>query len=125
MDAEESRYQYNNDAKKHINYIADLLKYAKTELWKCDPDKYEEGKTYLQITELLQGYIQNEIDLNADNVCTETCSHYVLTRSHSCHSNKWCRKQKRCKGNILKCHFYNSNMNICPSVSILFFMIFF
>lgn len=90
-------------------------------MWKCDPDKYEAGRTYVEITELLQGYIQNEIDLNADNVCTESCSDYTLARSHSCYTNKWCREQKRCEGTILKCQFHDSNMHICPSVSILYF----
>ena len=40
-------------------------------VWRCDPKKHEENTTYVQLTELLQGHVQNEVDLNPHSTCRE------------------------------------------------------
>lgn len=75
------------------------------------------GETYEEITQLLQGYIQNEVDLNPDGTCRENCAEYTYTKSHGCYQNLYCRQQRRCNGKIVNCKFVDSDMWICPAVS--------
>lgn len=77
-------------------------------LWRCDPNDHVEGKTYLQVTRLLQGYIENEVDLNRDGGCWETCPYYQLTESYGCFKELYCAKQPRCSGKLLYCTFFVS-----------------
>lgn len=87
------------------------------ELWKCDPKKHEKGETYQEITNLLQGYVQNEVDLNPDGTCRENCAEYTFTKSHGCFQNLYCRQQRSCNGKIIDCKFIDSDMWICNAVS--------
>lgn len=75
------------------------------------------GETYEEFTQLLQGYIQNEVDLNPDQTCRENCAEYTYTKSHGCFNNLYCQKQRRCNGKIINCRYVDSDMWICPSVS--------
>lgn len=84
-------------------------------LWRCDPSTHVEGATYLQVTRLLQGYIENEVDLNRDGTCWETCPHYQLTESYGCFKELYCARQPKCSGKLLFCTFFDSDMWICPS----------
>lgn len=77
-------------------------------LWRCDPNEHVEGTTYLQVTRLLQGYIENEVDLNRDGGCWETCPYYQLTESYGCFKELYCAKQPRCSGKLLYCTFFVS-----------------
>ncbi|KAK9746592.1 protein of unknown function (DUF4803) [Popillia japonica] len=90
---------------------------ASTHYWRCDPDQFKKDENYLEITQLLQGYIQNEVDLNPDGTCKENCGYYQFTKSHSCYDNLYCRQQRRCKGRIFNCQFVDSDMWVCPSSS--------
>lgn len=74
----------------------------------------------MEITQLLQGYIQNEVDLNEDGTCRETCTEYSYTKSHSCYQNLWCRQQKKCEGRVINCQYIDADMWICPAVSFSF-----
>lgn len=79
-------------------------------LWRCDPNEHIEGTTYLQVTRLLQGYIENEVDLNRDGGCWENCPYYQLTESYGCFKELYCAKQPRCSGKLLYCTFFVSNL---------------
>lgn len=74
------------------------------------------GETYEEITQLLQGYVQNEVDLNPEGTCRENCAEYAYTKSHGCFGNQYCRQQRRCNGKILDCRYFDSDMWICPAV---------
>lgn len=85
-------------------------------LWRCDPDKHEEGKTFLQITRLLQGHIENEKDLNRDRSCKETCQNFQYIESDfGCSDRSICNRQLSCQGKILSCTSFKDDMWICPS----------
>lgn len=69
------------------------------------------------MTKLLQGYIENEVDMNSDGTCRDNCAYYNVAENHGCFKDKYCSKQPRCGGRILECRYIDSDMWICPSVS--------
>ncbi|XP_059061469.1 uncharacterized protein LOC131854371 [Achroia grisella] len=93
------------------------LAQAKIELYRCDPKKHKSGKTYEEVTRLLQGYIENEVDMNKEKSCHNQCSSYVMAKSYGCFKDKFCGRQPRCNGNIYECQFVESDMSVCTSSS--------
>ncbi|CAH2096558.1 unnamed protein product [Euphydryas editha] len=82
-------------------------------LYRCDPPQHKLGETYEEVTRLLQGYIENEVDMNPDQTCKENCAYYTLTESHGCFKEQFCAKQTKCKGRIIDCNYIDSDMWIC------------
>lgn len=81
----------------------------------------------LQITNLLQGYVENEVNLNKDGSCAGSCEDHKFGRNRHCSEGTFCGDQivddaKRhiCSGTIVDCIFIESNMQICPSVIRIF-----
>lgn len=88
-------------------------------VWRCDPKHHVRGETYEEITRLMQGFIENEVDLNGDNTCKENCAAYQFAENHGCYKDMFCSKQPKCNGKLLHCQFVDSDMWICPSVSVI------
>lgn len=105
---------------EQVKYLLDT---SNRDVWKCDPDVWSIG-TYEEVTRLLQGYIDNEVNLNAENNCKSTCTDYKQTRHHVCQNGTYCSlpdagaERAICKGTIVDCDFFGSDMNICESVSV-------
>lgn len=97
--------------------VKQVMQRADRVLWTCDPPVYVKGETYDEVTRLLQGYIENEVDMNPDNTCRENCGYYVESKSHGCFKDLYCSRQPRCNGKILSCTYVDSDMWICPAVS--------
>lgn len=102
--------------KTHI-MLQKVMVRADNMLFRCDPVKHEEGRTYERVTKLLQGYVENEVDMNTEETCRETCDHYQITESFTCFKELYCAKQPKCTGKVLYCQYLDSDMWICPSVS--------
>lgn len=83
---------------------------------RCDPKTYQANDTYLEITRLLQGQIENEIDLNRERSCTDTCSNYQFVEdgTFGCSERSVCNKQTKCKGKLLNCRTTLDDMWVCP-----------
>jgi Domain of unknown function (DUF4803) len=94
-----------------------VMERADKAVWRCDPDVHIQDDTYTMFTGLMQGYIENEVDLNNDNTCRENCGHYQLTESFTCYKDLYCARQPRCSGKLLNCRYVDSDMWICPSKS--------
>lgn len=109
--------EYEKRSNRTQKAVIEVLKIASREYRKCDPDKPKAGETYLQITNLLQGYIQNEVDLNPEKSCGEDCGFYTYTKSYSCFKDQYCKKQRTCSGKILNCRFIDSDMWVCPGMT--------
>ncbi|XP_075978435.1 uncharacterized protein LOC142978054 isoform X1 [Anticarsia gemmatalis] len=90
------------------------LAMAKRDLYRCQPAHYN-SDTYAEITRLLQGYIENEVDMNTDGTCKENCAFYTLARNEGCFKDQFCSKQPRCGGRIIDCQFVDSDMWVCPA----------
>lgn len=93
----------------------EIFELSNRSIWRCDPDEHVENSTYLEVTKLLQGLIENEIDLNRDQSCVETCQNYQFTDDFGCSDRSICNHQSKCSGKILSCTSLQDNMWICPS----------
>lgn len=81
-----------------------------------------------EITRLVQGYIDNEVNLNPINDCKKTCPDYQLAANYLCYNGSYCATQEensyqtqkdiKCNGVVLKCDFIGADLTICPSVNI-------
>ncbi|CAB3374677.1 Hypothetical predicted protein [Cloeon dipterum] len=94
---------------------SEAMKTASRFVWRCDPKQHVENETYVQLTELLQGYVQNEVDLNPKASCGENCAYYTYAKVHGCYHNQYCSKQRKCAGRVFDCQFVDSDSWICPS----------
>nr|CAI5866844.1 unnamed protein product [Callosobruchus analis] len=114
-EAKTMRKRYEERANTAIEIVKQSMRNASRHLWNCDPKKHIKGETYEEVTQLLQGYVQNEVDLNPEGTCRENCAEYTYTKSHGCYKNLFCQQQRRCNGKIINCHFYDADMWICPA----------
>lgn len=111
------RQNYLDRMSQQALSVKEAMKETDSVLWRCDPRNHEEGKTYTQVTKVLQGFLVNEVDLNKDGTCREDCPFYKYTKQFSCYKENFCQKQPRCNGNIVGCQFVDSDMWVCQSPS--------
>ncbi|KAF5282500.1 hypothetical protein FQR65_LT14270 [Abscondita terminalis] len=114
-EAEIMKDRYQERTKKSVEYVKKAMEKSSRHMWKCDPKQHILNETYIEVTQLLQGYIQNEVDLNPKGTCSESCSEYTYTKSHSCFKNLYCNQQRRCNGKIINCRYVDSDMWVCPA----------
>ncbi|XP_016984536.1 uncharacterized protein LOC108048421 isoform X2 [Drosophila rhopaloa] len=115
QEAELMRSDYEKRTERTLKLLKDVMLRADRIVYRCDPGKHVQGVTYDQVTRLLQGYIENEVDLNNEETCRETCSFYQSTRSEGCFKELYCARQPRCMGRLYNCQFVDSDMWVCPS----------
>ncbi|XP_013108766.1 uncharacterized protein LOC106088028 isoform X2 [Stomoxys calcitrans] len=115
QEAELMRKDFEKRTDKTVRLLRDVMKRADRIVWRCDPDKYVLGQNYDEVTRLLQGYIENEVDMNYNRECWSTCEDYTSTKNEGCFKDKFCARQERCSGNIHSCRRFDSDMFICQS----------
>jgi hypothetical protein len=71
----------------------------------------------------MQGYIENEVDLNKERICAHECGRYQNTKSYGCYYG-FCNSQRQCHGNITSCRNYDYKLWVCPAVSIFCVVVF-
>ncbi|XP_052758205.1 uncharacterized protein LOC116413097 isoform X2 [Galleria mellonella] len=113
----QTRVQYEGDAIQIAEKTGNALANATRELYRCDPLQHIEGQTYDQITRLMQGYIENEVNMNNENTCRQNCEYYNVAKYYNCFKDQFCSRQPKCKGHILGCYFVKSDMTVCTSVN--------
>jgi hypothetical protein len=62
----------------------------------------------------MQGYIENEVDLNKERICAHECGRYQNTKSYGCYYG-FCNSQRQCHGNITSCRNYDYKLWVCPA----------
>ncbi|KAL0268009.1 UNVERIFIED_CONTAM: hypothetical protein PYX00_010108 [Menopon gallinae] len=107
--------KFEKRVQEKANAIRNALANAERSIYNCDPKQYVEGVNYVKLTKLLQGYIENEVNLNPYGTCRENCAFYVYTEYHGCYKEQFCSKQPSCKGKVVECRYVDSDMNICKS----------
>lgn len=115
QEAELMRRDYEKRTERTLKLLKEVMRRSDRILWRCDPPKHIPNVTYDEVTRLLQGYIENEVDLNTDETCRETCSYYQSTRSEGCFKELFCARQPRCSGRLYNCQYVDSDMWVCPS----------
>ncbi|XP_031848289.1 chemokine-like protein orion isoform X2 [Nomia melanderi] len=109
------RQQYGIRTSETIRAVKTAMAFAPRDLWMCDSPNPKLNETYTQLTELFQGYIVNEVDLNPQSSCRENCAYYKYSKVHGCYKDQFCAHQRKCNGNILHCEYVDSDMWICPA----------
>lgn len=55
----------------------------------------------------MQGYIDNEVNLNAERSCSSTCNDFKLTRTNECYNGTLCSHSNfaktKCTGDVFDC----------------------
>lgn len=74
-----------------------------------------------QVTHFLEGFVENEVNLNADNDCKKSCSDYSVAKTYGCHEGTLCDKEpenpkSRCNGTLINCDFIEADMTVCFTV---------
>lgn len=103
--------------------VKQLLANSKRDIWRCDPLHFSIG-TFEEVTNLLQGYVDNEENLNEEETCRNTCGDYKVTQNYGCADGTYCgqkaagaeRDRARCNGKVVDCQFLGSDMNVCSNV---------
>ncbi|XP_072395983.1 uncharacterized protein orion isoform X2 [Diabrotica undecimpunctata] len=114
-EAQVMRDRFEERTNNAIEIVKKVMAQSSRDFWNCDPKNHVKGVTYEETTQILQGYVQNEVDLNPDGTCRENCAEYTYTKSHGCFQNLYCRQQRRCNGKIIDCRYFDSDMWICPA----------
>ncbi|XP_047030373.1 uncharacterized protein LOC124637773 isoform X3 [Helicoverpa zea] len=115
QEASLTRQRYSERTGQTASAARAALAMAKRDLYRCDPPVHTSGATYAEVTRLLQGYVENEVDLNGDGTCKENCAFYTLTENHGCYKEQFCSKQDKCNGRIIDCQYVDSDMWVCPA----------
>ncbi len=98
-----------------ISFAKEVLEQVSKDYWRCDPQQPQEGLTYLRLTELLQGHLENEVDMNSLGSCRDSCSTFKVAQPHRCYKNMFCAKQRPCTGRLFECQFFNADAWVCMS----------
>ncbi|XP_060813248.1 uncharacterized protein LOC132905692 isoform X2 [Bombus pascuorum] len=110
------KQQYETRTMETLRAVKTAMAFAPRQLWRCDARLHKLDETYTKLTQLFQGYIVNEVDLNKDSSCRENCAYYEYSKVYGCYKNQFCTQQRKCNGRILKCEYIDSDMWICPSI---------
>jgi len=113
VESNAAKEKFEQQATEKMNSIKQVLPTMSKDLMRCDPKNHKEGETYLEITKLLQGYIENEVDMNDRMTCKSSCSAYTFAESKSCYKDLFCAKQPKCNGRIFDCQFFNADAWVC------------
>lgn len=69
----------------------------------------------------MQGYIDNEFNLDATHSCTGTCTDHKLAHNYDCRNETICAhhnfKKTKCAGEIFDCDIIESDGTACLVVS--------
>ena len=117
LESELMQERYKERTQEKVLAVKEVMSDADRDMWRCDPRQHVEGETYVEVTQLLQGHVQNEVDMNSDSSCRENCGYYSYTKSHGCYHNQFCARQPRCNGKLIDCRYIDSDMWVCLAVS--------
>ncbi|XP_076754958.1 chemokine-like protein orion isoform X2 [Xylocopa sonorina] len=109
------KQQYEKRTTETLRAVKTAMAFAPRQIWKCDARINKLDETYTTLTQLFQGYIVNEVDLNNEVSCKENCAYYEYSKVRGCYKNQYCSKQRKCNGRILNCEYVDSDMWVCPS----------
>lgn len=116
-----------DDLKRNGNLCAYFLLKIKNKFYLQRYDSISFPDSYTEITNFVQGYVDNEVNFNPNGSCTRSCSDYTSTRNYGCKNDTLCqinyldKNKTRCDGRITDCTFIESDMSLCANVSVVNF----
>lgn len=96
------------------------------EMWACDPNDFKfmnEKDSFLEVPVSYQGFISNEMNLNGNRNCRQSCSDYINTRQFICDASSYCpgkdsvQKEFVCHGLVQNCVTMQDDGTVCLAVS--------
>lgn len=118
VESDLARKSFESQATEKLLAVKKILPELSREYWKCDPlTRQIEDETYVRMTNLLQGFMENEVDMNPSKSCKNKCSSYSVTRNYGCFKDLFCAKQSKCTGRLFDCQFYHADSWVCMSES--------
>jgi len=115
VESESAKKRFEDQATAKMKSMLLVLPSMPTQYLRCDPLEHRAGETYLEVTKLLQGYIENEVDMNDRQSCQSECGAITMAESKSCYKDLFCKKQPKCGGRIFDCQFFNADAWVCMS----------
>ncbi|XP_015431569.1 PREDICTED: uncharacterized protein LOC107187895 isoform X2 [Dufourea novaeangliae] len=109
------KQQYSIRTSETVRAVKTAMAFAPRDLWMCDSENPKLNETYTELTDLFQGIIVNEVDLNPQSSCRENCAYYGYSKVFGCYKNQFCSRQRHCSGKILNCEYVDADMWVCPS----------
>lgn len=96
---------FNNERFKkrmimYDEYLLIELPHTSSYYLRCNPRSHIENKTFVRLTRVYEGYIDNERNLNADDSCYPDCE-YTKTKPYACKDESCFNPQ--CNGEVLNC----------------------
>jgi hypothetical protein len=101
------RNDFEERTSRTTSQVKQEMKIMDRGLWRCDPVEHVEGKTYLQLTRLLQGVYEHLTELNDKASCGMACNRYTIVNRH--HSNH------NCNGTYYYCIEGGFGSYVCPA----------
>ncbi|XP_055324712.1 uncharacterized protein LOC129579091 isoform X2 [Sitodiplosis mosellana] len=115
----EFRTSFMSQYKTLESNVRSIVQNFTGEIWNCDD--FSKDYSYTEITNFVQGYIDNEVNFNQDGTCRKQCSDYQQVEYHVCRNHTLCilnyldKNKTRCDGQIRSCRFIESDMTLCPN----------
>ncbi|KAH8298546.1 hypothetical protein KR044_010952, partial [Drosophila immigrans] len=111
------RRNYQDRIKHSKGVLLEIMSHIGRVYWRCDPLQWKSkaGIHYDQVTRLLQGYVENEVNLNSESNCFKSCEDYTDVRPETCVNDELCVKQPKCAGRLHSCQFVGADMTLCQS----------
>ncbi|XP_012275055.1 uncharacterized protein LOC105696851 isoform X1 [Orussus abietinus] len=106
---------YESRMYQTLRAVRTAMAHAPRDLWRCDPAEHKPESTYTELKQVFQSYVINEVDMNRDKTCRESCGFYNYAKVEGCYENQFCSRQRRCNGRLINCQYVDSDMWICPS----------
>jgi len=114
-EADVAKEDFEASSKAKLLSVLEVLPGMSRSYLKCDPKQHKEKETFLAVKGFLQGYIENEVDMNELGSCKSKCSEYTYAEPVGCYKDMFCSQQPRCKGRIFDCEFYHADAWVCMS----------
>lgn len=112
--AAQSKTEYNITRMAIHEKALSALANENRDIWRCDPLNGHTSGTYTELTQLLQGYLENEKDMNGRGTCMQDCSYYEIASSMGCYYG-YCKRQRKCRGKIVGCRYVHKDMTVCEA----------
>ena len=78
VESELARQTFKQQASEKLLAVKNVLGHMDTMYWRCDPQNWSAGTNYIQLTKLLQGHIENEVDMNDISTCRQVFLFCIL-----------------------------------------------
>lgn len=109
--AEGERNKYEEHLRRILLWLHGGIQSVENSFFRCDPAEHEEGRTFEQLTNLLQGYIDPR-----HLSCQNDCSYDHKTKSTSCKYSEIYLSISNCTGRVINCLPDFQTSYICPAV---------